>query len=328
VELPETGWLRRYRVRAHGHVGQDDLDRLRDGVAIDGIRYGPIEARLERDQGANVWLSFAIREGKNREVRNVLGHLGLTVNRLIRVEFGPFGLGALAEGGIEEVETGNLRTQLGARIAARAGCDFAGPAATLRSPDREERRQQRHTLRGARRSPNDPDRDRDRRPAQKPLTGRDETPEQPSGRPRRGPAWRQADAPLHRTYRGSRRDDLKIAAEGRPDKRTGVTTDRSGRRIVVERFGATKEKPEPARVPSQGRRRGPPDRTSGPRPSRPRSVGERTERVQPGPRREGNSDLRTARSDRKAGHKSGHDARPHGRRGARPSPSGRPPRKH
>ena len=95
LELPDTGWLRRYRVRAHGEVTQDEFDKLRDGITVDGIHYGPIEATLERDQGANIWLSFAIREGKNREVRNVLTHLGLQVNRLIRVEFGPFGLGEL-----------------------------------------------------------------------------------------------------------------------------------------------------------------------------------------------------------------------------------------
>ncbi len=111
LELPDTGWVRRYRVRAHGRVSEGDLNRLRDGITVDGVHYGAIEATLEREQGANVWLSFAIREGKNREVRNVLGHLGLQVNRLIRIEFGPFGLGALAEGAIEEVETKNLRAQ-------------------------------------------------------------------------------------------------------------------------------------------------------------------------------------------------------------------------
>ncbi len=75
LELPDTGWLRRYRVRAHGRVTQEQLDGLRGGIEIDGIRYGPIEAKLDREQGANVWLTFAIREGKNREVRNVLAHL-------------------------------------------------------------------------------------------------------------------------------------------------------------------------------------------------------------------------------------------------------------
>jgi 23S rRNA pseudouridine2605 synthase len=125
LELPSTGWLRRYRVRAHGSVTQAALDRLRTGITIDGIRYGPIEATLDRTQGSNVWLTFAIREGKNREVRNVLGALGLQVNRLIRVSFGPFQLGDLAEGTVEEVRTRTLRDQLGERLTALAGADFA-----------------------------------------------------------------------------------------------------------------------------------------------------------------------------------------------------------
>src|SRR5262252_8482086 len=127
LELPATGWLRRYRVRARGRVTQEQLDALRQGVTIDGIRYGAIEATVDRLQGSNSWLTFAIREGKNREVKNVLGHLGLAVNRLIRVSFGPFQLGDLAEGAIEEVRTRTLREQLGERVAALAGADFSGP---------------------------------------------------------------------------------------------------------------------------------------------------------------------------------------------------------
>ena len=127
LELPATGWLRRYRVRAHGSVAQAQLDALRRGITIDGVRYGEIEATVDRSQGSNVWLTFAIREGKNREVKNVLGHLGLAVNRLIRVSFGPFRLGDLSEGAVEEVKTRTLRDQLGDRIAALAGADFSGP---------------------------------------------------------------------------------------------------------------------------------------------------------------------------------------------------------
>jgi len=127
LELPETGWLRRYRVRAHGGVTQPQLDALRKGVTVDGIRYGEIEATIDRHQGANSWLTFAIREGKNREVRNVLEHLGLRVNRLIRVSFGPFQLGDLAEGSVEEIRTRHLREQLGERIASTANVDFTGP---------------------------------------------------------------------------------------------------------------------------------------------------------------------------------------------------------
>src|ERR1700688_4194651 len=125
LELPATGWLRRYRVRAHGSVMADKLDALRGGVTIDRIRYGAIEAALDRVQGSNLWLTFAIREGKNREVRNVLGHLGLTVTRLIRVAFGPFQLGELADGTVEEVPTRVLREQLGERLATLSGADFS-----------------------------------------------------------------------------------------------------------------------------------------------------------------------------------------------------------
>ena len=127
LELPDTGWLRRYRVRAHGEVTQAQLDELKKGVEVEGVKYGPIDATLERDQGANVWLVFAIREGKNREVRNVMAHLGLEVNRLIRVSYGPFQLGELEEGQVEEVKTRVLREQLGEKIATLAGADFNRP---------------------------------------------------------------------------------------------------------------------------------------------------------------------------------------------------------
>jgi 23S rRNA pseudouridine2605 synthase len=127
LELPATGWLRRYRVRALGRVRQETLDRLRGGVTIEGIRYGQIEATLDREQGANVWLTFGIREGKNREVRKVLESLGLKVNRLIRVAFGPFELGDLDDGAVKEVETAEIRAKLGDQIVADAGADFDAP---------------------------------------------------------------------------------------------------------------------------------------------------------------------------------------------------------
>lgn len=127
LELPATQWLRRYRVRANGRVDQPTLDKLRGGVTVDGVHYGPIEALLEREQGANAWLSFAIREGKNREVRKVLESLGLRVNRLIRVSYGPFMLGDLPEGEVKEVETSALRAELGEKIVQQSGADFSAP---------------------------------------------------------------------------------------------------------------------------------------------------------------------------------------------------------
>jgi 23S rRNA pseudouridine2605 synthase len=146
LELPATGWLRRYRVRAHGAIAQPKLDALRSGVTINGIRYGTIEATVDRVQGSNTWLTFAIREGKNREVRNVLGHLGLTVTRLIRVSFGPFQLGELTEGAVEEVPTRVLREQLGERVLAQSNADFSAPIFARPQPEepeapRKERRQ-------------------------------------------------------------------------------------------------------------------------------------------------------------------------------------------
>lgn len=127
LELPATGWLRRYRVRAHGTITQADLDRLADGIAVDGVLYGAIEAVLEREQGSNVWLTLGLREGKNREVRQVLGALGLDVNRLIRVSYGPFQLGALEPGAVMEVRGRHLREQLGEKLVTAAGCNFDAP---------------------------------------------------------------------------------------------------------------------------------------------------------------------------------------------------------
>ncbi|MBL8581999.1 MAG: pseudouridine synthase [Rhizobiaceae bacterium] len=124
LELPATGWLRRYRVRVHGKVEQATLDGLKDGIAVDGIFYGAIEASLDREQGSNAWLTLGLREGKNREVKNVLGALGLEVSRLIRISFGPFQLGELPEGQILEVKGRTLRDQLGERLIEESGANF------------------------------------------------------------------------------------------------------------------------------------------------------------------------------------------------------------
>lgn len=136
LELPDTGWLRRYRVRAHGDVTQAQLDELKSGIEVEGVKYGPIEATLERDQGANVWLVFAIREGKNREVRNVCAHLGLEVNRLIRVSYGPFQLGEIPEGQVDEIRSRVLREQLGDKVIEKSGAEFDVPSkSTSRGDD-------------------------------------------------------------------------------------------------------------------------------------------------------------------------------------------------
>ena len=127
LELPATGWLRRYRVRAHGEIDQDALDKLKDGIAVDGVLYGSIEATLDRTQGSNVWITMGLREGKNREIKNVLGALGLDVNRLIRISYGPFQLGDLPEGHVVEVRGRTLRDQLGPRLIEEAKANFDAP---------------------------------------------------------------------------------------------------------------------------------------------------------------------------------------------------------
>jgi 23S rRNA pseudouridine2605 synthase len=127
LELPTTGWLRRYRVRAHGDIDQDALDKLKDGIAVDGVLYGAIEATLDRTQGSNVWLTMGLREGKNREIKNVLGALGLDVNRLIRISYGPFQLGDLPEREVVEVRGRTLRDQLGPRLIEDAKANFDAP---------------------------------------------------------------------------------------------------------------------------------------------------------------------------------------------------------
>ncbi|MDK1384508.1 pseudouridine synthase [Sinorhizobium sp. 8-89] len=127
LELPSTGWLRRYRVRAHGEIDQEALDRLKEGIAVDGVLYGAIEATLDRVQGSNVWITMGLREGKNREIKNVLGALGLDVNRLIRISYGPFQLGDLPEGHVQEIRGRTLRDQLGPRLIEDAKANFDAP---------------------------------------------------------------------------------------------------------------------------------------------------------------------------------------------------------
>jgi 23S rRNA pseudouridine2605 synthase len=223
LELPATGWLRRYRVRAHGSITQDRLDGLRRGVTIDDIHYGAIEAVLDRVQGTNVWLTLGIREGKNREVRNVLGHLGLGVTRLIRVSFGPFQLGELGQGEVEEVRTRVLREQLGDKLIRLSGADFSAP----RPPaSRQPRHDEAH-------------RDEVRRDEAHP-----DAPQKPRERPKRrvssDHAWRvheqdQRTKKLHRKFRGARSDREKIP--GRNDQsQADILTDRKGRRVTVERY--------------------------------------------------------------------------------------------
>jgi 23S rRNA pseudouridine2605 synthase len=239
LELPATGWLRRYRVRAHGAVTQDKLDELRKGVTISGIHYGAIEAAIDRVQGSNLWLSFAIREGKNREVRTVLTHLGLTVTRLIRVSFGPFQLGELAEGAVEEVRTRVLREQLGDKLATMAATDFSGPR-TAPAPSRKT--------------------DEPRDAAAQAKAPREKLKKRQTS----DHAWRAHEddrrtKKLRRKFHGARREDeTHERPAGKP--RAGLLKDRKGRRVAVERYGEPviqewhKERPQENQEKRHGRK--------------------------------------------------------------------------
>jgi 23S rRNA pseudouridine2605 synthase len=251
LELPTTGWLRRYRVRANGETHQGVLDELAKGITIEGIRYAGIEATFERQQGANCWLTMGLREGKNREIKRVLEHLGLAVNRLIRVSYGPFQLGDLEEGRIEEVRTRILRDQLGPALAAEAGVDFDSPI----------------------------DLDTDEAPA--PRRGRSEHPAAKGGgrhAPRAKRAQPEAEeAVKHRPQPGPRKhisalraQDTERAAGGRRRIEMSETKDRKGRAVTIERRSEVK----PARPKTGPHRAGaaaPARGSSEARPSRGRS---------------------------------------------------------
>ncbi len=143
LELPATGWLRRYRVRVNGKVDPAKLETLEKGIEVDGVRYGPIRARLDRQMPNNAWLTVGLAEGKNREVRRVMEHLGWPVLRLIRLSYGPFQLGDLKEGEVEEVKSRVLAEQLGAAKAKGTGAakakekkPYRGKKAKTRSAER------------------------------------------------------------------------------------------------------------------------------------------------------------------------------------------------
>jgi 23S rRNA pseudouridine2605 synthase len=113
LELPSTGWLRKYRVRVKGNPTEPEIEPLRKGITVDGDRFQPMEVKIDRHQGANAWLTIGLREGKNREIRRAMNHIGLTVNRLIRISYGPFRLNELEPGEVEELKPRVLREQLG-----------------------------------------------------------------------------------------------------------------------------------------------------------------------------------------------------------------------
>jgi 23S rRNA pseudouridine2605 synthase len=276
IAHPDTGWLRRYKVRAHGDVTQADLDKLRGGVTIDEMEYGPVEATLDRMQGDNVWITLGLREGKNREVKRILEHLGLQVNRLIRLSFGPFQLGDLEPGLVEEVKTKVLKEQLGATLAEAAGVDFESPVREPIAPfgskkpesprERDARPRERFDRDGGR-FERDRDDERPRRSGDRPFRTRDERPSSGArderapplrGAERRPTVWRAEDAGAgsrkgsKAPRRGADPKAERAALAERPRERIGAIKPREGRKVVVERL-VSEPKPErqrPARKPA------------------------------------------------------------------------------
>ena len=134
LELPSTGWLRRYRVRVNGRPSDETLEPLRKGITIEGERFQPMQVSLDRQQGANAWLTVGLREGKNREIRRAMEAVGLNVNRLIRVSYGPFQLGELKQGAVEELRRRIVREQLGLELEDDSGTAVKKPRQVKRGP--------------------------------------------------------------------------------------------------------------------------------------------------------------------------------------------------
>jgi 23S rRNA pseudouridine2605 synthase len=182
LELPTEGLVRRYRARAFGHIDQKALDRLKNGITVEGVRYGPITATLEEARGANAWIALSLAEGKNREVRKVLAALGLKVNRLIRTHYGPFALGDMPPGAVAEVPAASLMRELGMTSARPKGWAKAKPkphakpkkqrpGKNARLAARKPGERPQHEAHTDRRDPRQDHRPGDRRPSGKLVRG-------------------------------------------------------------------------------------------------------------------------------------------------------------
>ena len=251
LELPKTGWLRRYRVRAKGTANVAALDALAAGITIDGVDYAGIEAKLDRVQGANSWLTMGLREGKNREIKRVLEHLGLEVNRLIRLSFGPFQLQDLPEGAVEEVRPRVLRDQLGENLAAEAGIDLDAilpeppPRARVESRDGERQASRPERAKAPRPPPERMRRPPSDRPARPRRDDRDEAPTPLRDRPVSGTRKHVS------TLRRAETDDARQGPRKRIERT--ATQDRRDRTIKVERLVSAR--PTPDRPPARTRSR-------------------------------------------------------------------------
>ena len=224
-------------MRAHGSIDQAALDRLSEGVTIDGVDYLGIEAKLDREQGSNAWLTMGLREGKNREIKKILEHLGLAVNRLIRVSFGPFELGDLPEGEVMEVRTRVLRDQLGVKLAKEAGANFDAPQivadrAAARAAGKASGREASagRASRGPSGEPGRPDVER--------AGARIGS----NGTPRRAARRRPSTPERRRKHVSALRAEIAAdAATTRKRVERSATHDRKGRTIAVERMSRAGE---------------------------------------------------------------------------------------
>jgi len=329
LELPETGWLRRYRVRAKGEITQDKLDALIKGITVEGVHYGPIEAVLDRVQGANVWVTLALREGKNREVRNVLGSLGLEVNRLIRLSYGPFQLGEIPQGEVEEIRTRILADQLGPELTAAAGADFEGPVFDHGADDEEEAPAPRGPKARYAKPEHDEDRHRRRpidtepgtdktvkagiladRKGRKFLVQRVRSTEAPDPeadpRPARAPRLAERAAAARAAPRSAPSGDRPVRAprernDGERTFRKRPDGERPAPRADAERsFRPREDRPVSERAPREDRapRGDRPDRPHSDRPVRARPTGDRPDRAPRGDRPTGDRPERSQRSDK------------------------------
>ncbi len=239
LELPSTGWLRRYRVRAHGTIDQAGLDRLSGGVTIDGVDYLGVEAKLDREQGSNAWITLGLREGKNREIKKILEHLGLAVNRLIRVSFGPFELGDLPEGEVMEVRTRVIRDQLGVKLAKEAGVNFDAPQIVAEDPPPERRQSERPQNKRGPRENTKPNRARPGRPDHETRGGGNRF--ERDAAPRRAPPKPSMPERRRKHVSALRAEIAADAATTRKRIERSATHDRKGRTIAVERMSRTGE---------------------------------------------------------------------------------------
>ncbi|MQB44020.1 pseudouridine synthase [Rhizobium sp. ICMP 5592] len=336
LELPTTGWLRRYRVRAHGEIDQEALDKLKEGIAVDGVLYGSIEATLDRTQGSNVWITMGLREGKNREIKNVLGALGLEVNRLIRISYGPFQLGDLPEGRVLEVRGRTLRDQLGPRLVEDAKANFDAPLYNASAPagedeaeakperaakeerpkrDRERPEDKRERALGRLDTKRDGRRDEGRREGGHKEDDRPKRP--PLGARRNANVWMAPGArPLGEKAAAKAAKNTRTAAKrGEPERpqRSGFDRPDEGPRVRVNRVAeadgewirASEEAPRTARGDDQGSDRKRSDRPRGDRPFGDKPRGDRPYGDKP-------------RGDKAFGD------RPRGERGSRPEGGDRP----